>query len=253
MSSVSRVALITGAGRGIGRAIAQRLVASGVTPIVADLDAEAARAAAEELREQDPRAHGLAVDVSDETSVTSMFAEIERRFGRLDIAINNAGISPGNESGIRTVEQTTLELWSRTIAVNLTGAFLVSRAAIPLMRRGHWGRIIIISSSIAQGYTPATSYYAASKAGLLGFSRILAGEVGRDGITVNCVTPGLVATPLTERYRSGGREERVAANSPVGRIGQPEDIAGAVAYLASEEASFVTGATLNVSGGTLMP
>ena len=165
------------------------------------------------------------------------------------------GVSP-RLNGVRpTVEQTPLELWQRVLLINLTGTFLVCRAAVSRMRTRGWGRVVNIASMAARAVGQATScYYAASKSGVLGFSRVLAAEVGRDGITVNCVAPSRVDTPMAHTLTHSALIDRqYIERTPVGRIGKVEDVAAAVAYLVSEEASFVNGAIIDVTGGYFMP
>ena len=250
-----RVALVTGASRGIGRSIAVRLAADGHTVIVNGSGQTAAEDFAAELSAGGAPALGLAADVSDEASVARMIGEIDRRFGRLDVVVNNAGISPRVKGAKPTVETTPLEHWTRTLSVNLTGVFLVCKAALPLMKRGQWGRIVNIGSiagRMSTGY--GSAHYAASKAGMIGFSRVLADESGRYGITVNCVAPGRIATDMAATFANAGEIDRLyVARTPLGRLGQPADVAAAVAFLVSEDAGFITGAVLDITGGMYMP
>jgi 3-oxoacyl-[acyl-carrier protein] reductase len=176
---------------------------------------------------------------------------VEGQFGRLDILVNNAGISPSHEGRSLDLEDMPVEEWDRVIAVNLTGTFLMCRAALPLMKRGKWGRIVNFSSQGGRTRSLLSgAHYAATKAGLIGFTRILAGQVGKHGITANCIAPGRIDT---EQSRSFGDAAAYAAQLPVGRLGEPQDIAAGVEYLVSEGASFVTGTVLDVNGGYFMP
>jgi 3-oxoacyl-[acyl-carrier protein] reductase len=248
----TRVALITGGAGGLGRSIAERLARDGVALVLADRDCDAARDTARELVEAGAEVVGLALDVADEASVAQIYAEIEHRFGKLDILVNNAGIS-----GVRTpLEEMPLSNWELTLRINLTGAFLMCRGAIPFMKRQEWGRVINVASQAARSRTGVgKANYAASKAGMVGFSRVLADEVGRDGITVNCVCPSRTLTPLT-LATAGGDEAYFAqgvVQTAIGRLARPGDTAAAVAFLASEEAGFITGGIIDVTGGAFMP
>jgi 3-oxoacyl-[acyl-carrier protein] reductase len=249
-----RIALVTGAARGIGREIAMRLARDGVHVIVSDINAEGATVVSEEIVAAGGTATALAADITDENSVRGIFERIQSAFGRLDILVNNAGIvlRPGGKSP--RIEETSLETWSRAIDVNLTGVFIVSKAAIPLLRKSTCGRVVSISSLVGQAYSDQSSYYAASKAGVFGFSRILAGELGPDGITVNCIAPGMIRTPAIEK--APGAAERFAdyaATTVLKRPGEMTEIAEAVAYLVSPAAGFITGEILNLNGGAFMP
>ena len=251
---MKQVALVTGSAQGLGRAIAERLAAAGVQVVVSDLDGAAAERVAQVLTRAGAGAIALPLDVADEGSVARTYADIEARFGRLDILVNNAGI-PGLEQGRRApIEATSLDTWQRTLRVNLTGTLLMCRGAVPIMKRGGFGRIVNISSRAARVRGRDCGAYAASKAAVLGLSQVLAGEVGGDGITVNCVAPSTVLTAMTHAT-SGGHDdyfERAAGITAVGRLGQAADVAEAVAYFCSPEAAFVTGTVLDVNGGSFM-
>jgi 3-oxoacyl-[acyl-carrier protein] reductase len=250
-SEAHRVALVTGAARGLGRAIAVRLARDGHTVFVADLDPSDTAQAADAVTADGGRAFPITLDVRDDRQIAQAIAEIEARFTRLDVLVNNAGVS-GERAPI---DAFSLAGWDDVMRTNLTSMFLTCRRAMPLMRRWRWGRIVNLSSLSARGQ-PGTNRvgYVASKAGIIGFSRALAEEVGADGITVNCVAPSRIRTDLTATIAAGHDEywKRGAAGSVLGRLGTPEDIAGAVAWLCSDRASFVTGAVLDVNGGTIM-
>ncbi|NGM89047.1 SDR family oxidoreductase [Parapusillimonas sp. SGNA-6] len=247
MDTPRKVALITGGAQGIGLGIAERLSLDGYAVVVADRDTASLKVVSEER----PAITGIYMDVSDEHSITQGVREVDQRFGRLDALVNSAGILGLVNNKAPTVEETPLEVWQRVIAVNLTGAFLVCRAAIPIMRRGTAGRIVNIASRAAR-VRSGDPAYAASKGGLLTFSRYLAGDVAKYGITVNSIAPSRVQTPMTRDL--GGEEvmARKLGETPLGRIGTVQDMAGAVAFLLSEDASFITGAVIDVNGGSFM-
>ena len=249
----NRVALVTGGSRGIGLAIARRLARDGVCLIVCSTKEEEAKHAAAQLRAVGAEAIGLQADVSAESSVRALFAAIEAQIGRLDILVNNAGVNPVLDGRKRAVEDMPLEIWNRALAVNLTGPFLVSRAAIPLLKRNSWGRIVNLSSRAGRTFTSLnSSHYAASKAGLAGLSRSLAGELAPYAITVNCVAPSRVDTQLIRATDSGNATAGRAGAGPLDRIAAVEDIANAVAFLCSDQADFITGTILDVNGGSFM-
>lgn len=252
MEGNKRIALVTGGARGLGLGIAQRLAKDGLVVVVADLDFEQASRAAADIAASGGESTPLPLDVCDEGSVARCYAAIEERFGGLGVLVNNAGIA-----GVRTpLETMSLADWDTVLRVNLTGAFLMSRGAIPLMKRQRWGRIVNISSQSGRSRTGVGKVqYAAAKAGMIGMQRVLAEEVGRDGITVNAVAPSGTLTPLTLETAKGDPayfESRIAA-TVVGRLAIPEDTAHAVSFLCSEDAGFLTGAVIDVTGGHYMP
>jgi NAD(P)-dependent dehydrogenase (short-subunit alcohol dehydrogenase family) len=243
MQLTDRVAIVTGAGRGIGLAIARRLATLGATAVIADYAAYGEEAAVA-LANSGLRAGFVQVDVSRQPDVEAMVQQVCERYGGVDILVNNAGIRP-----TRPVLEMSAADWERVLAVNLSGTFYCCRAVAPHMVERRWGRIVSISSLAAQqGSTGGHSHYAASKAGIVGFSRSLARELAPSGITVNVVSPGWIDTEGWEGQLDGHRDE-YAARVPLGRLGTPEDVAHAVAFLASDEAAYITGVTLPVNGG----
>ena len=244
-----RTVLVTGAARGVGLAVAARLLRDGYRIALCDI---APGAAAEAARGLGTGAAGFDADVGEEAAVAALFARVSAwGGGRLYGLVNNAGIAPAVPP---PVEAMGLDHWSLVLRVNLTGPFLVSRAAIPLLRAQGGGRIVNIASRAARTHSPTVGgAYAASKAGLIGFSRSLAGELGPDGITVNVIAPARIATPMTRGAAdTAARDQCTIDATPMRRVGQPEDIAGSVSFLISADAGFVTGAILDVTGGSFM-
>lgn len=248
MTTHAGAAVVTGAARGMGRAITARLAALGYPVIAVDIDEEGlATTAAEVPGDITPLVAGVGA-----ADAPSLVRTATRPHGGICVLVNNAGISPKRDGvAVPTVELTRAE-WDRVLLTNLTGAFeLCQVAAIDMMAMG-WGRIVNVSSLAARtGTRVPGSHYVASKAALLGFSRTLALELGRSGVTVNCIAPGRIDTSMAGEALPE-INERMLRRVPVGRFGQPDDIAAAVAYLVSEDAGFVTGATLDVNGGMLM-
>jgi len=250
-----KVALITGANQGIGFAIARRLAADGMRVLINGRRSDAVAEATRKLADAGAESFACAADVSKEDEVARLFEQIGSRFGRLDVVVNNAGIAPRIAGRSARVEDTPLETWERTLAINLTGTFLVSRASIALMKQRRWGRVINMSSQSGRMYTGfGSAGYAASKAGLIGFSRVLAGEIGDYGITVNCVSPGRIKTAMAASFADEAEVDRqYIIRTPVRRVGNSTDVASAVSFLASDAASFITGTVLDVTGGFFMP
>ena len=249
-SGATKVALVAGGAQGLGRGIAERLMRDGFQVVVGDIDA-AALANLPSWSEGGQAALGLPLDVTSEDSVAGLMREIDHRFGRLDVVVNSAGILGSVDGVMPTVEGSPLAVWQQVLLVNLTGTFLVCRAAIPLLRRGGWGRFINIASRTARTRS-GNPAYSASKGGIITFSRNLAAEVAPYGITVNCLAPSWVETPLTKVLDDAALRARKIAETPIGRIGTVEDMAGAVAFLVSNDASFITGSVVDVNGGSYM-
>ncbi|WP_324133841.1 3-oxoacyl-[acyl-carrier-protein] reductase [Bosea sp. (in: a-proteobacteria)] len=236
-------ALVTGATGGLGGAIARRLHAQGATVALSGTRAEALEALAAELGE---RAVVTPCNLADKESVEALVPAAEEKLGGLDILVNNAGVTKDNLF-LRLKD----EDWDSVIAINLTAAFRLSRAAVKSMMRRRYGRIISIGSVVGTTGNPGQGNYAASKAGLIGMSKALAAEVASRNITVNVVAPGFIESPMTQALNEKQREG-ILADVPMGRLGSGDDVAAAVAYLASAEAGYVTGQTLHINGGMTM-
>jgi 3-oxoacyl-[acyl-carrier protein] reductase len=236
-------ALVTGATGGIGGAIARALHAQGATVAISGTRREALEALASELG---ARVHICPANLSDTASVEALVPSAEEAMGGLDILVNNAGITRDNLF-IRMKD----EEWSDVMRVNLDSVFRLSRAAAKTMMRKRYGRIISITSVVGTTGNPGQGNYAAAKAAIVGMSKALAAEVASRNITVNCVAPGFIATPMTDVLNEKQRES-VMQKVPMGRLGEPNEIAAATLYLASREAAYVTGQTLHVNGGMAM-
>jgi len=238
-----KTVLVTGATGGIGAAIARAVVASGATVALSGTRIEPLTALAAELGEA---ARVVPANLSDSVAVEKLAKDAEEALGRVDILINNAGI---------TRDQITVRMrdedWQSVLDVNLTSGFRLSRALLKGMMKRRWGRIIGITSIVGVTGNVGQTNYAASKAGMIGMSKAMAIEVASRGITVNCVAPGFIGSDMTDALPEA-RREKLLSEIPMGRLGDPREIAAAVVYLASEEASFVTGQTLHVNGGMAM-
>jgi 3-oxoacyl-[acyl-carrier protein] reductase len=244
-----QVAIVTGSGRGLGKAFALALAREGARVVVAELDPRTAEATAEEIRGSGGQAVSTITDVADRQSTETMAARALEAFGRIDILVNNAGLTA---PGPVPWEELTPEVWERFLGVNLTGTYLCTRAVWPAMKRQQRGKIVNISSATiwygVVGWLP----YVASKAGMIGFTRALAREVGDHGICVNAVTPGATRTEGGFLADVESREQVVVPGRCLKRPETPDDLVGAVLFLASRESDFITGQTLNVDGGFAM-
>ena len=246
MSLSGRVALVTGASQGIGRTCALRLAAAGATVAVAARNQEKLNELVAEITAANGQAAAFALDVSDEDQVKATIKAAIAQFGKIDILVNNAGI---------TRDQLVMRMkradWDAVLQTNLTSAYLCIQATIPSMLKQRWGRIINITSIFGQMGQAGQANYAASKAGLIGLTMAIAREVGSRNITCNAVAPGFIETAMTA-VLSDELKQTAIKQIPLGRVGSPEDVASAVAFLASDEASYITGHVLNVNGGMLM-
>ena len=240
-----RVALVTGASRGIGRAVATKLAAQGAT-VVAAARGDHAAATVDAIRTAGGTADLVSLDVSDAAAIEAVVAGTLARHARIDILVNNAGITKD-----QLLLRMRREEWDAVIATNLTGAFALTQAVLKPMIRQKSGRIVCISSVVGQSGNAGQANYAASKAGLIGFAKSIAQEVGSRNITVNVVAPGLIETDMTRAMTENAREEW-ASKIPLKRLGTPDDVAAAVCFLASHEASYITGQVLAVNGGMYM-
>jgi 3-oxoacyl-[acyl-carrier protein] reductase len=241
-----RTALITGASRGIGRACALALSEAGVRVALGARSLPQLEELALEIRTQGREAFPVAMDLSSADSVKQAIGSVTKDFGRVDILVNNAGITK-DTLALRMKK----EDWDLVIATNLTGAFLAIQQVLQGMMRERWGRIINISSVVGEMGNPGQANYVASKAGLIGLTKAIAQEMGSRNITVNAVAPGFIETDMTQNL-SAELREKMLANIPLRRIGQAQDVAAAVRFLASEEAGYITGHVLDVNGGIYM-
>ncbi len=247
MAQVSRVAVVTGGGSGMGRAICHHLGRQGRQVAVLDIDGEAVAEVARELDVDGVRARGVRVDVSDRAAIDAAFDEVRRELGPIEILVTSAGIE-----GFSDFLDITPEQWDRMVAVNLSGTFHCLQLAVPDMLEAGWGRIVTISSSSAQSGTRRMSHYVATKGGVIALTKALALDLAPHGITVNTIPPGVIDTPMMRRpMESGamGSLDQIIARAPLGRLGTPDDIAVTAAFLCSEEAGYITGQQINVNGG----
>ncbi len=241
MDLSGKVAIITGGARGIGREIALRLAEAGATVVVSDVaDAEPA---AEEIRKMGHQSLAVAADVTSTSDVAGMVEKVTAEFGRIDILVNNAGIARD-----QLLMRMSDEDWEVVINVNLKSVFLCTRAVLRQMVKQRWGRIVSISSIVGIVGNPGQANYASSKAGIIGFTKTIAREVGSRGITVNAIAPGFIVSKMTEQLSEEQKSEMLK-RIPLGFLGTPRDVAEAVAFLSSEEARYITGQVLGVDGG----
>ncbi|UCF89932.1 MAG: 3-oxoacyl-ACP reductase FabG [Desulfobacterales bacterium] len=242
-----KIAIVTGAGQGIGRAIALALAKQGTVPVIADINGETAHKVADELKTMGVPGMSQSVDVSDVEAVTQMVRAVVEKFDTIDILVNNAGILHATP-----IEDITEQEWDRMMAVNLKSVFFASQQVLPYMKAQRWGRIINMSSLAGRmgGYGNGVGY-AATKAGIIGLTMSMARRVAPFDITVNSVAPGTTESAILQSF-SAERIRELQGMVPLGRLGKPEDIAALCAFLASEEAGFITGAVIDINGGMFM-
>jgi 3-oxoacyl-[acyl-carrier protein] reductase len=242
-----RVAIVTGAGQGIGRVFATAIAASGATAVIAEINETKAAAVSAEIMQAGGKALAVTTDVSDEASIAEMTQIVLDQCGRIDILVNNAGIFSTLE--MRPFDQIPVEEWERVLRVNLTGPFLCARAVLPAMRKAKHGRIINIASGAVRLGRPNYLHYIATKSALAGMSLSMARELGADGITVNAILPGATFTEIERKTVTPAQKERIVAMQCIPRAETPDDLVGAMLFLASDASAFVTGQNLNLDGG----
>lgn len=244
--TATRTALVTGASRGIGKACALALTKSGYRVAIAARSLDNLQSTVDLVKAENGEAYPVAVDLSDVASIKAGFEKAASEFGRVDILINNAGVTKDGLA-VRMKEQD----WRVVLDTNLSGSFFAIQQVLPAMMRERWGRIVNISSVVGEMGNPGQANYVASKAGLIGLTKSLAQEVGSRNITVNAIAPGFIETDMTGGL-SEELKQKMLANTPLRRMGTPDDIAHAVKFLVSEEANFITGHVLDVNGGIYM-
>jgi 3-oxoacyl-[acyl-carrier protein] reductase len=243
MNLTDKVAIVTGAGRGIGRAIALKLAGAGAKVVVSDILEKEAEAVAGEIKAKGGQGLAVVADVSSSADATRMVEETLKAYSRIDILVNNAGIAR-DQLLVRMSE----EDWDKVLDVDLKSVFLCTKAVLRYMLKNRWGRIISLSSIAGLVGNPGQANYSSAKAGVIGFTRTVASEVGSHGITVNAIAPGFIETEMTKKIKEEQQRE-IKKHIPLDRFGTPQDVAEAVAFLASEEAGYITGQVLSVNGG----
>jgi NAD(P)-dependent dehydrogenase (short-subunit alcohol dehydrogenase family) len=251
MADQTRTALVTGGGAGIGEAICRRLARDGLAVGVLGTKAAAVDAAAQAIRDAGGRAIGVQADISDRAQVETAVAEVRGRLGPITVLVNNAGVE--SFTPFAEIDDPS---WDRLMAVNLTGTYIVTQTVLPDMLAAGWGRIVNITALGAQSGAPNMVHYTASKGGVVAMTKSLAVELGAKGVTVNAVAPGFILTPMSRRAMDADLfaipYEEILKSYPIPRIGQPEEVAAACAFFASEDAGYVTGQLLGVNGGAYL-
>jgi 3-oxoacyl-[acyl-carrier protein] reductase len=244
MNLSERVALVTGGGRGIGRAIALKLAEVGATVVVNDVgDSTPAEGVAEEIRKMGGESLVVLADISQSSEVARLVDNAVEKYGKIDILVNNAGITRD-----QLIMRMSDDEWDKVLGINLKGVFLCSKAVLRPMMKQRWGRIVSISSIVGLIGNAGQANYASAKAGVIGLTRTIAKEVASRGITANAIAPGFIDTPMTQQLPEE-RKQELMNQVPLGYLGTPRDIAEAVAFLASEEARYITGQVITVDGG----
>lgn len=247
MDKKEKIAIVTGGGQGLGRAIVRALAKEGTVTVVVDINGNTAKAVANEVKEMGRDALSIEADVANVSAIEKMVKEVGLKYGTVDILVNNAGILQTT-----TIDDISEQEWDRIMAVNLKSMFFISQQVLPYMREKRWGRIINMSSLAGRmGSYGGGVGYAASKAGIIGLTMCFARQVAQNNITVNAVAPGTTETDIIKKIS----DEKIAALKkliPMGRLGKPENIADVVAFLASEKAEYITGAVIDINGGIFM-
>ena len=244
-----RTCIVTGGARGIGRVIARTFAAHGAAVVVGDQSSDGGKDACAEIQRAGGKARAVQTDVADRPQIARLVQEAADHFGGVDIVIHNAAVYP-----LRAFADIDAALLDRTLTVNLAAAFWLTQEALPFLRGSGHGRVLVTSSVTGPRVAyPGLAHYCASKAGINGFIRAAALELARDGITVNGVEPGMIETPASSNLGDDADQARLVRHIPLGRLGRPEDIANAMLFLASDAASYITGQTIIVDGGALLP
>lgn len=242
-----KVAIITGAGQGLGAAYARKFCEEGARVVIADISKEKLQTVAKEIAAAGYEAFALKMDVSDETDAERLASQAIERYGRIDVLVNNAAVFSKIQT--KPIEEISLDEWDQLMSVNLRGLFLCSKAVIPQMKAQNQGKIINISSATVFMGKPYYIHYVTSKAGVIGFTRALAREVGDWNIQVNCLTPGYTETEVPRATTTPEQKKAIISRQCIKRIGIPNDLLGIMVFLASDESDFMSGQTVNVDGG----